>query len=68
MKILAILSPQPRDHPWLLHDMPLGWGRFNRYIQTVIGAGDDVALMPLVAMNRPFGSARGPRHTHSIAA
>lgn len=34
--------------------MPLGRDCFNRYIQTLTGRGDDVALMPLVAMN-PMG-------------
>jgi hypothetical protein len=37
-----------------LYDLPLGFDRFNRYIQTITGGGDDVALMPLVAMN-PMG-------------
>ncbi len=38
-----------------LHDIPRGMERFNAYLQTMFNdAGDDVELLPLVAMN-PMG-------------
>jgi len=37
-----------------LYELPRGWDRFGRYIKTLTGGGEDVALLPLVSMN-PMG-------------
>lgn len=37
-----------------LHDVPRGMERFQQYVATIIGDSNDVALLPLVAMN-PMG-------------
>lgn len=37
-----------------LYAMPRGWDRFRAYLKTMVGDSDDVALLPLVAMN-PMG-------------
>jgi hypothetical protein len=37
-----------------LYDIPMGWDRFNRYIWTMTGGGDDIELLPLATMN-PMG-------------
>ena len=48
MKVIFVPLPQTQRE---IYDLPRGWDRIQHYIWTITGSGDDVAVLPLVAMN-----------------
>ncbi len=49
LELVPMLADQRK-----LYDLPRGWERFRQYLNEMIGGSDDVALLPMVAMN-PMG-------------